>query len=129
MAYADQGAVDITLEAGADLSADQYKVVALATDGQIDVAAAARGDIVIGVLQNTPSAAGQAATVRVSGVSKVIAGEAVEEGAELCPDGVVAGSVTTADTSADRVFAMALSPAADTEVFSALITNGGFVFP
>jgi hypothetical protein len=83
MAYEDIGKVDITLPASADLSASQYKFVKINTSGEAEVATA-RGEKVIGVLQNKPSAAGEAATVRVWGVSKVQAAEALAAGDFIC---------------------------------------------
>ncbi len=64
--------VNITVEAGQDLSAKQYHFVTVASDGQVD----ATGDGLAGhgVLQNDPSAAGQGANVCISGQSKVVAG-------------------------------------------------------
>ena len=73
MAVQDPG-VDITFEAGSDLSAGQFKfVIQAAGDGQVDLVGSAGGDA-MGVLQNKPAAAGRAAQVRVSGVSKVVVG-------------------------------------------------------
>lgn len=53
-----------------DLSAKQYYFVELSALDQVDVADAA-ADVVIGVLQNDPKA-GEAAQVRVLGISKVV---------------------------------------------------------
>lgn len=63
----------ITLEAGGDLSAGQFRFVEVASDGQVDIVASAGGDA-IGVLQNNPAAAGRAATVAYEGVVKVVVG-------------------------------------------------------
>jgi hypothetical protein len=63
----------VTLEAGADLSADQFKFVLVAADGQIDLVGAAGGDV-DGVLLNDPSAVGQAATMQYAGRAKVVIG-------------------------------------------------------
>lgn len=70
----------ISLEAAGDLSAKQYhfvKVTAANTAG----AATATTDKCIGVLQNKPSAAGRAATVQTSGVTKMIAQAGITAGA------------------------------------------------
>lgn len=73
MSTYDESIKAVTLEAGSDLSAGQYKFVALASDGQVDLVAGsgARSD---GVLLNKPSAAGHAATIGISGVVRVVAG-------------------------------------------------------
>lgn len=71
--------VDITLIAAADLSAKQYRFVKVDANGQAALASAA-GEVCVGVLQNKPTS-GQAATVRIFGVSKVVANAAVSAGA------------------------------------------------
>lgn len=90
---------DITLIAGADLSANQYCFVKTDANGQAVLAAA--GEPVIGVLQNKP-ASGQAAQVRIYGVSKVVAGGAVAKGALVASDATGKAKTavaTTADTT------------------------------
>lgn len=69
----------------------QYKVVKLSGD-QV-AAVAAIGDVAYGVLQDHPNA-GEAASVAVGGISKVVAGGAVTAGAAqyLLADGTVADS-------------------------------------
>jgi hypothetical protein len=66
---------DLSFPAGADLSGSQYKFVELGTNGKVTVCNA-QTDRIIGVLQNKPTA-DQMATVRVSGVTKVQADEAL----------------------------------------------------
>ena len=63
---------DLSLVASADLSAAQYKFVKLTSTGQIALVAATT-DVPIGILQNKPTS-GKAGTVRVTGVSKAVAG-------------------------------------------------------
>ncbi len=64
-------AIDISMKAGADLSAKQYYFVKLtANPGECDVCAAAT-DKAIGVLQNDPTS-GQPALVRIFGRTKVV---------------------------------------------------------
>lgn len=95
--------VDITRLAGADLSSSQYHFVKLDTNGEVVLSGA--GEDAIGVLQNKP-ADGQAATVRVGGLSKVVAGAAITAGARVASDAsgkaktAVAATVNTSDTGA-----------------------------
>lgn len=92
---------DQTFEAGADLSTKQYLGVKLSSDGQIDPAGA--GELCIGVLQNKPAAAGRAATVRVLGVTRMVAGGAIDPGAPVACDAAgkaVAASLAVTDTQA-----------------------------
>lgn len=73
MAY-EMDVLDISLKAAGDLSAYQYCFVKLSADNTVDVCGA--DEQAIGVLQNKPSVAGQAARVRVFGVSRIVNGTA-----------------------------------------------------
>jgi hypothetical protein len=92
---------DITLVAGADLSATgQFRGVKVNSSGRAILAAAA-GEFVIGVLQNNPGN-GQAGTVRVAGATKMIAGAAVTAGAVVGVDStgrVIAATGARTNTS------------------------------
>lgn len=66
--------LDLSWEAGEDLTNDQYRIVTLAS-GKVQRPDAS-SDIPLGVLQNAP-ASGEAASVRLIGVSKIQFGEAV----------------------------------------------------
>ena len=83
-------------EAGADLSADQFRIMTLSS-GQVvrqtDVTVSSEG-----VLQNTPSAAGEAAEVAYAGQVKIVAGAAVAQDA-----------LVQSDTSGRAITAVALS--------------------
>lgn len=82
-----------------DLSGSQFKAVKLS--GSTVVAVAAVGDKQIGVLQNKPSVAGAAATVMISGVTRMIAAKAITAGSPVYLDAT--GQATDAATSASRV--------------------------
>ncbi len=75
--------LDISLVAAADLSASQYRFVKVDANGKAALAAA--GENAIGVLQDKP-VAGQTATVRLYGISKVMAGAAIAKGAAVASD-------------------------------------------
>jgi hypothetical protein len=118
----DQGTViDITLEAGADLSAGQYRFVTLAADGQVDLTGSA-GGTALGVLQNKPDAAGKAAVIRVVGVSKLVAAGTITPDDKLQSD--ASGDALAAATG-DHVLAQALANADDNDVFPAFINCVG----
>jgi hypothetical protein len=91
--------VKVTLVAAADLSAKQYHFVKLDSAGKA-AAIAANTDRAIGVLQNAPLA-GQEAEVLVVGGTKLVAGEALAEGAVLSTtsagkaDSILVGTATT----------------------------------
>ena len=63
--------IDVGFLANEDLSSDQFRFVRI-TSGKVERPNAAN-DKILGVLQNAP-AAGEMAAVRISGVSKVVAG-------------------------------------------------------
>ena len=78
MAWEGNIVLNHTFEAAADLSAKQFYFVKLTSAGKVDVCAAVT-DVPIGVLQNKPTA-GQAATVMIIGITKLVADAAVDEG-------------------------------------------------
>lgn len=75
----DRELITISLPADADLSAGQYRLLAIGTDSQV---AFANGTVakVIGVLQNKPTVADEAARVGIAGVSKAVAGAPITAG-------------------------------------------------
>ena len=93
--------IDVTLKAGADLSAKQfYFMEQSTTDKQVSTVNAAT-DRPIGILQNKPAASGRSALVRVLGHSKVICGEnlASSEGALIGANARGSATALTAGTS------------------------------
>jgi hypothetical protein len=74
---------DVSLEAGEDLSNAQFLAVALDSNGK--VVKAKSDTLPIGILQDKPKE-GQAANVRMLGISKVVAGGAIEIGDVLTAD-------------------------------------------
>lgn len=107
----------ITKEAGADLSAKQFRFVDIAADNQVDAVSAAGGDA-IGVLLNKPDAAGKAATIAVAGVAKVVAGATVDEGEYIQSD--AAGEAIVALTG-NFVLGRCMKAAADGELTEVLL--------
>lgn len=92
MAWEKVGPTLPGMVAGADLTAGQHLFVVVNSSGKI--VAAGAGAAVDGVLQNNP-AADQAATVwGVGSVSKVVAGAAVSQGAQVTPN--ASGQAVTA---------------------------------
>lgn len=72
----------ITLESDADFTAQQYHFVVVNGEHQCSVNATS-GARVVGVAQNSPSAADRAVTVGIFGVSKVEAAGAIAAGDEV----------------------------------------------
>lgn len=111
----------ITLEAGADLSGDQYKFVKLSAGKAVLCAAAT--DAPVGVLQNKPTS-GQAATVAVSGVTKLLSGGTITAGNLLGTDASgTADAKTPGSDTTEYVAGTALADASSGEVLSALINT------
>ena len=122
MAY-ESPAIDLgTLTAAADLSDKQYYFVKLASATTVNVCSAIT-DLPIGILQNTPTS-GQAADVRIFGVSKasadgtITAGRWISTSADSQAAGITPGSDTTQyvmgqaiqAASAGETFTMFLNP-------------------
>jgi hypothetical protein len=121
MAHSEQQ-ICITMEAGQDLSAKQYYIVKLASDGQIDPAGAANTQSE-GVLQNDPAAAGREASVCVSGVTKCVAAEAISVGDSIATD--TAGKAVVAVTG-EFILGKAITAAgADGDIFTMLFQPHG----
>jgi hypothetical protein len=112
--------VKVTLAAGADLSAWQYKIVKVSGTGVAK--ATAITDVPLGILQNTPTS-GKMAEVAVSGVSKVVAGAAITAGT-LVGIQVTNGKVKTIAAGTDTtqyVLGQALTAAsADGDIITVL---------
>lgn len=109
----------LTLEAAADLSAKQYHLVRQSAANTCNQASDATNSALAGVLLNKPAASGRFASVGVQGISKVVAGAAITQGAILSTNGsgraitVVSGAVA---------FGRALAAAgADGDIISAAI--------
>lgn len=114
----NEALTEITLAAGADLSAKQYFIVKVDSSG--DAVLAGDGEAAIGILQNKPTS-GDAATVAVSGVSKCEAGASITAGALVSSD--ASGNVVTAATG-DIVLGKALASADDGDIIPVLIQTG-----
>jgi hypothetical protein len=83
MAY-EESAVMITVPANGDLSASQFKFVAVNSSGRLVASGAGAG--AIGVLQDDPRAAGRPGLVAIGGVVKVKAEGTIAAGAAVASD-------------------------------------------
>lgn len=123
MAY-EVPVLDISLIASADLSDEQFYFVKVNSDGEIELAG--DGEAAVGVLQNKPGEAteaeGEAASVRVYGISKVAAGEAIDPGEEVAADSDGKAKVAT---TGDRILGVALIGGDDEEIISIVLYQGG----
>jgi hypothetical protein len=87
--------LDISMKAAGNLSAYQYCFVKISADNTVDVCG--DGEQALGVLQNKPSAAGQAARVRVMGASRIIGGETLAFSNKVGSGALGVGMVKSAD--------------------------------
>lgn len=111
--------LDLTLEAAEDLTASQYHLIVVDNTGKAALAGA--DEAAVGVVQNEPDA-GEGASVRVQGVTKVVAGAAVTAGAKVSAD--LNGAGVTA--VAGHVVGIALTEASGAgAIFSVLLTHEG----
>jgi hypothetical protein len=107
----------ISVEASADLSAHQFKFMALSS-GQLALQTSSSAANV-GVLQDKPAAAGRVGSVAISGRVKVVSGAAVSVGALVMSS--TTGKAITATGSGNRVEGLALTASgADGELIEIL---------
>lgn len=108
-----------TMEAAADLSAQQYRFVKVSADKT--VAVAGLGEHTVGVNQGNVDAAGKAVQVGFAGISKVEAGAAITAGALVTPD--ANGKAAVAGVG-NHVAGVALVGGAATELIPVLLYSG-----
>ena len=107
---------NITRIAGADLSAAQYKFLESNSSGTVTVTNSA-GEYVLGVLQNNP-ASGNAATVAIFGISKVVLGGTVAINDQISTD---ASGRAIAATTGHKIVGIAIKGGAVGEIGSVLL--------
>ena len=114
-----EAVVSISLEAAADLSAEQYTFFDVDTSGEAAQQTSAGGRA-IGVLLNNPDAQGKAAEIQIAGVAKVTAGATVTAGDNVQSD--TTGRAILA-ASSDHVLGIALTGGAVNEVIRVLLVS------
>jgi hypothetical protein len=119
----EQRILDVSYPAAEDLSSDQYRIVVLASgavrrpDGGTEVG--------LGVLQNAP-ASGEAASVRLIGISKIRFGEAVAENEWIKLEYVSAadaGKGLDADVALDLAIGRCLKGGAEDDLGEILLSG------
>lgn len=112
----------ISINANTDLSTKQYYLMTVTnSSGEGRAAVCGDGALAVGVLYNTPAAAGRPATIAISGVVKVKTGGVITAG------GFVASSASgtgVAAASGDVIFGIALETAASGDIIPVLILPG-----
>lgn len=121
MAYEVAGyALRITLEAGEDLSAKQYRFVKISSGKA--VACSGATDVPIGVLQNDP-ASGEEAAIVVVGGTKIVSSASIAAGIKIGTDanGKADAKVAGTDTTEYTVGQVILGAGADGEFLTAVV--------
>jgi hypothetical protein len=121
MAYEVAGyALRITLEAGEDLSAKQYRFVKISAGKA--VACSGATDVPIGVLQNDP-ASGEEAAIVVVGGTKILSSASIAAGIKIGTDGngKADAKVAGTDTTEYTVGQVILGAGADGEYLTAVV--------
>lgn len=122
---APEQATDISLVAAADLSSSQYCWVYLDSSGQAALPTST-GQLAIGILQNAPTA-GQMATVRVAGFSKMVATAAITIADEIQAFTTTGRGGTAATSGHFRVAQAYEAAAGAAQVIRVFIRNNGVV--
>ncbi|RJQ22025.1 MAG: hypothetical protein C4560_03090 [Nitrospiraceae bacterium] len=117
--------LDLSFEAAEDLSSDQYTFVVLTSAGKVR-RPDSETEVCLGILQNAP-ASGEAAAVRISGVSKLAVNDAIGIGTFIMQEYVSATDAGKGKTSAgapaySRAVAIEASAAED-DVIAVLLTS------
>jgi len=97
MAFESSAILDYSFVAAEDLSSYQYHFVVIDSSGSVRLPDSATENAV-GVLQNAPQS-GEAATVRILGISRVVANAAIDEGVTVKAEYVGASDAGKATTS------------------------------
>lgn len=118
-----EAAISITLTAGADLSALQFRAIKVSTAADNTALQAGAGENAIGVLQDKPTS-GNVGQIDILGVTKAEYGASVTRGAKLMSN--ASGQLITA-TSTNHVVAEALESGASGEVHNVLLDRHGIL--
>lgn len=123
MAYSENQ-TNITLPASTDLSASQYCFVSINTSGQVELS----GDDgnPVGILQNEPSAQGEAAEVLIAGVSKIKSGVSDFDAGYNAASGA-SGKGKRSDTASFRLGIIIETASADGEFGTMVFSPNGKV--
>lgn len=109
----------VSLVAGADLSAKQYTFVKTNTSGK--VVSSGDGERGVGVVQDKPTA-DKATMIATSGISKVLCGGNITNGAAVTSD---ANGRAVAATTGKQIMGFALEAGANNRIISVLLDRSG----
>lgn len=119
---------EITFPASGDISGKQFYIMVLDTSGEVKLADDQDDPVesLIGVLQTKPNAQYEEAVIRVAGVAKVLAGDAVTAGEWVTTNGI--GKAVTA-VSLDHVIGIALTTGVNGSLMEVLLVLSALGYP
>ncbi len=112
---------ELDVEAGSDLSANQYYLVKR-TAGQLALCDTA-GEVALGVLLDDPAAAGQVGRVAMAGLVKVQVGGTIAQDGKFVTD--ANGKAVAAATTGHNVLGIMNEAAVDGDIASAMLFGPG----
>jgi len=115
-----EGTLTYSFKAAGDLSGNQYEAMIMSAPKTVTVATGTT-NTVVGILQNAPDAAGEAAHVALIGVCKAKVGATTTDGAYLGPAADGALDPVTADGA--EYCAIALDDGADGDIIEVLLVG------
>lgn len=117
----EQGLITVAIPASTDLSAKQYYLMKIDTNGQLAVCG--EGGNPVGVLQDAPAAANRPGCVAVGGITRVLAGGSFNPGDRLSSDSN--GKAVAVGSSDDYCIGIALAAGASGKIAHMLIQKTG----
>lgn len=122
MATDNTGYPFLTMLAAGDLSAHAGKIMTKNAVADQIALSGGQDEVIAGVLQNKPAAAGRAATVQVAGIAKVKAGGTVAAGDVVAPNATgLAIKFTPTAASVEWILGICMVGGANGEVIEVLI--------
>lgn len=125
----NQDGPEVTLPASGDLSAEQFTIMTIDTNGRVKQADDADdpAEPMLGILENKPAAQDREAVVRISGIAKVVFGATLNEGTWVTCD---ATGEAVASVANDNSIGFTLDAGADGEIGRIVIAQtDGHVVP
>lgn len=116
------GVVD-SFKAAADLSSKQYYFMKLSAANTVNITSG-NTDLGVGILQNKPDAAGEAAKVMIVGISKAVISDTITRNTGLMSH--TDGTLKTA-TNNKPILAIALDSGVSGDIISVILTPGAYL--
>jgi len=112
-----------SFKAAADLSGVQYYSMKLSAANTVNITSA-NSDLGVGILQNKPDTAGDAASVMINGISKAVISDTITRNTGLMSH--TDGTLMTA-TNTSPIIAIALESGVTGDIISVILTPGCYL--